>query len=131
MDDFKTIELDEICVKLHRKISHKYPDLSVEDLRKMLYMHFALVKSVMTAPNFKLIRIQFLGSFQVFANIFFMFGVNKYKQLKKGNISKDEYQEQVDKYLPRFEELQKYKNSKNFQFNQKDWEEYVDSKEES
>tara|TARA_R110000787_G_scaffold87151_2_gene185777 strand:- start:3980 stop:4378 length:399 start_codon:yes stop_codon:yes gene_type:complete len=131
VEDYKTIDLEQISVKLHRRIYKKFPDMSVTDLQKILYTHFALIKSVMTAPNFRLIRIQYLGSFQVFSNVFFMFGVGKYKQLKKGKITKDEYDKQIEEYLPHFEELKGYKNSKSFKFDKKDWEKYVDDKEKS
>ena len=46
-------------------------------------------------------------------------------------ITKDEYDKQIEEYLPHFEELKGYKNSKSFKFDKKDWEKYVDDKEKS
>lgn len=128
---YKTVSLDEICKKVHRRISEKVPNLSVRDIKELLYVHMALTRAVIQAPNFKSMRIKYLGSFLVYGNIIFRYMAKCYKNLLNKKITKEEYEDICKEVEPKFTELKNYKKTKPYDFNRKDWEKYGSFKKES
>jgi hypothetical protein len=125
MSDFKVIGIERIIRIVYNKLEDKIPNLEIDDVRAIVYIHFALIKSVMKAPNFRSIRIKHLGTFMVHYNTIFRTIARMFKGVLNGNMEKEKYEERATRYFVMFEEIAKYKASKYYNFNKKDCEDYV------
>jgi hypothetical protein len=128
---FKEIDLERLSITLHRRIAERVPNASLGDVKEILYIHFALVKSVITSDNFKVVRFKYFGTFNVHYNIFFRFMGTIYKKVSEGRKPLREYLEIYNKYMPWFEDLKQHKTSKHYDITKEDWEEYYGTKKES
>ena len=125
MSDFKVIGIERVIRMVYNKLEDKIPDLEVDDVRAVIYIHFALIKAVIIADNFRSIRIKHLGTFMVHYNTFFRMIVRMYKGVYNDNLDKEVYEEKATNHFNKFEEIAKYKASKYYNFNKEDCENYA------
>jgi hypothetical protein len=82
--------------KYYNKVQQKYPDLSFDELKKIVSTPFEFLKQEMQSPELPTIRLKYLGVFVVYNGRAEYILRRTKESYQKGNITKKLHDERVE-----------------------------------
>lgn len=113
---FRIISFERVLAMVYNKLEGEIEGLELDDVRSALYIHFALVRSVIDSNNYRSMRIKHFGQFGVRSTTVFSKISTLWKKVLKGWITKEEFDKGAEETMIHFQEVRDYKASKYYDF---------------